>query len=373
MKNNSYICELISTNNNWQEVMESLNVKVKFKGDLAIFNYNVDVDFSNPLVQESRGIIINVISAEVVCWPFRKFGNWQESYVDTIDWSTARVQEKIDGSIIKLYYYDGAWKWATNGMIDAVEADCMYSSKNFLDVIKSASNYGMIDFDSLNKDYTYIFELVSPDTKIVIDYGYTKLFHLGTRNNKNGEEYIVDIGIEKPREYALTSFDEAIKAASELNKIGQDVAHEGFVVVDNDWHRVKIKTQEYLNVHHAINGHVMTKRRMLEYILDGGDALDIIKADVPEYKHIIMYYEFRLEELKFEMVQFIRYAKSLYEEYSHERKAVVKVVQGHPFMAIAMRNLDREEIDPEKDFASITTTKLLELIPDYEEIKYSKK
>ena len=197
MKNNSYICELISTNNNWQEVMESLNVKVKFKGDLAIFNYNVEVDFSNPLVQESRGIIINVISAEVVCWPFRKFGNWQESYVDTIDWSTARVQEKIDGSIIKLYYYDGAWRWATNGMIDAVEADCMYSSKNFLDVIKSASNYGMIDFDSLNKDYTYIFELVSPDTKVVIDYGYTKLFHLGTRNNKNGEEYIVEVELNQ--------------------------------------------------------------------------------------------------------------------------------------------------------------------------------
>ena len=347
----SYICDLIKTNKNWQNVMESLNVKVKIQGDLAIFNYNMDVDFANPLVQESRGIIIDYTVPRVVCWPFRKFGNWQESYADEIDWSTARVQEKIDGSIIKLYMYQGAWHWATNGMIDAAEADCMYSSKNFLEVIKSASNYGKIEFDKLDRDYTYIFELVSPDTKVVIDYGYTKLFHTGTRNNITGEEYsTVDIGIEKPREYALTSFDDAIKAATELNAIGQDVEHEGFVVVDGHWNRIKIKTQEYLNVHHAINGHVMTKKRMIEYILDGGDALNIIKADVPEYKHIIMYYEFRIEEIKFEMLQAIRYAKSLYEEYSHERKAVASVMKGNPFMAMAMRNLEKEDVDIEKKY-----------------------
>lgn len=363
----SYICDLIKTNKNWQNVMESLNVKVKIQGNLAIFNYNMDVDFANPLVQESRGIIIDYTVPRVVCWPFRKFGNWQESYADEIDWSTARVQEKVDGSIIKLYMYQGAWHWATNGMIDAADADCMYSSKNFLEVIKSASNYGKIEFDKLDRDYTYIFELVSPDTKVVIDYGYTKLFHLGTRNNITGEEYsTVDIGIEKPREYALTSFEDAINAAANLNAIGQDVEHEGFVVVDGNWNRIKIKTQEYLNVHHAINGHVMTKKRMIEYILDGGDALNIIKTDVPEYKHIIMYYEFRIEEIKFEMLQAIRYAKSLYEEYSHERKAVASVMKGNPFMAMAMRNLEKEDVDIEKEFASLTVAKLCDLIPDYE-------
>jgi len=30
-------------------------------------------------------------------------------YADTIDWSAARVQEKVDGSLIKVWYYNGEW------------------------------------------------------------------------------------------------------------------------------------------------------------------------------------------------------------------------------------------------------------------------
>lgn len=360
----SVICELIRSNKNWQEIMESLCIKVKIQNNLAIFNYDIDADFSNSIVQEARGIIIDLDTLKVVCWPFRKFGNWQESYVDEIDWSTARVQEKIDGSIIKLYYYNDQWNWATNGMINAKDANCSYLSKTFLDSIKDAINYSQINFESLNKNYTYIFELVTPDNKIVIDYKYNKLFHLGTRNNENGEEYNIDIGIEKPKEYALTSFEEAIDAAANLNK-ENGVEHEGFVVVDGNWHRIKIKTQEYINIHHVINNHILTKKKMIEYILEGGESLRIIKENVPEYKHVIMYYEYKLEELKYNLFQFIRYAQNLYKEYSFERKAVVKQINGHPFMAFAMRNLDNEDVDIEKEFNSILHAKLIDMIPDY--------
>ena len=369
----SYICELIKTNENWQEVMESLDVTVKTNGNLAIFNYGLYPDFTNDLVQESRGIIIDYTVPRVVCWPFRKFGNWQESYADEIDWSTARVQEKIDGSIIKLYYYNGQWNWATNATINAADASCMYTSRNFLELIQRAINYKKIDFDALNKDYTYIFELVSPDSKVIIDYGVTKLFHTGTRNNITGEEYAdVDINIEKPHEYPLNSFDAAVKAATELNKLGQGVEHEGFVVVDGNWHRIKIKTQEYLNVHHAVNNHVLTKKRCVDYVLDGGEALEIIKRDVPEYKHVIMYYEFRIAELKYNLVQDVRYAKSLYEEYNHDRKAVAIAMKNSPFMQIAMKKLevDEEEIDFEYEFSRIFRCRICDLIVDYEDIMF---
>lgn len=53
-----------------------------------------DSPFGNPLVQEARGIIIDTEKMEVVCWLFRKFGNFTESYADEIDWDTACVQKE---------------------------------------------------------------------------------------------------------------------------------------------------------------------------------------------------------------------------------------------------------------------------------------
>ena len=69
-------------------------LRIKVEGDYAVFNYNITCDFKNPIVQEARGIILDIKSFEVVCWPFRKFGNYNESYADEIDWTTARVQER---------------------------------------------------------------------------------------------------------------------------------------------------------------------------------------------------------------------------------------------------------------------------------------
>ena len=76
----SVICELIKSNPNWRDIISSLFINMTSDGDLVIFNYgkledSPNIDFSNPLVQEARGIIINVKTLEVVCWPFRKFGN----------------------------------------------------------------------------------------------------------------------------------------------------------------------------------------------------------------------------------------------------------------------------------------------------------
>ena len=87
----------ISSNENDAEInlskakslLEEKCIRVKFANNLAIFNYDISADFSDPVVQESRGIIIDTDSLEVVCWPFRKFGNYGESYADSIDWSTA--------------------------------------------------------------------------------------------------------------------------------------------------------------------------------------------------------------------------------------------------------------------------------------------
>ena len=137
MNTRSYLANFIANHSDWETLLKSMEISTQHQDNLAIFSYRAEADFSIPEVQEARGIILDLDTLNVVCWPFRKFGNYQESYVDEIDWSSARVQEKIDGYIIKLYFWNGEWRWATNSTIFAETCRISSSNKSFYDLITS--------------------------------------------------------------------------------------------------------------------------------------------------------------------------------------------------------------------------------------------
>ena len=200
MNTNSKICSFIKENADWKETLKNeYGITIKEEFPYSIFNYGIGSDFSNPIVQESRGIIIITVTLEVVCFPFRKFGNYNESYADKIDWITAREQGKVDGSIVKMWFGNGKWIFSTNSMIYADKAIAnAVTGETFMDIIKKADNFQDIEKvkEILDKDLTYIFELVSPETQVVIKYEKPHLFHIGTKSNITGKELIEDIGIE---------------------------------------------------------------------------------------------------------------------------------------------------------------------------------
>lgn len=368
MNKNSVLCNYIVNHTNWEEELAALDIKVKKSetNTLAIFNYGIMCDFANPLVQESRGIIIDLASLDVICWPFRKFGNYTESYVDTIDWTTAQVQEKVDGSIVKLYWYDNKWNWATNSCIDAKEAGLSNGIGNFLDAIKRVDNYKDIPFDTLNKDYTYIFELVSPYNEVVIKYGINKLYHTGTRNNLTGEEYNLNIGIIQPNRFNLSTFDDCIDAVNKLNIDSDHVTAEGFVVVDKDFHRIKIKSPVYIAVHHMINNMSFTKSRCLELLLTDTESVETLIKEYPRYSYILLYYKYRLAELEHNVDIFINVVRDFYEEYSHDRKAIALLIKKHQYSDFGFKALDND-CSAHDLIAKLRMSQLEDYIPTYEE------
>lgn len=337
MNRNSIICNFIADHpNDWEQLLaDEYGIKVKKEEPYAIFNYGLNCDYFNPIVQEARGIIIDYINLEVVCWPFRKFGNHNEGYADTIDWNSARVLEKVDGSIIKLWYdkITNQWQFSTNGMIRAENAAVEnMAGLSYADIIRQADNLKDIPFEKLNKEYTYIFELVSPETRIVIKYDRASLYHLGTRNNLTGEEYEIDIGIKKPMSYPLTSLDNCINAAIALNKTNgaeEGVDKEGFVVVDKHWHRVKIKSPDYIMMHHVSMMKTITKKECVRILLYERERLDVIYENCPEIIPTIKYYDYKIAELLHDADKIGMLSQSLYNEYSHDRKAVAGVISKH--------------------------------------------
>lgn len=342
----SQIINLLRTNPDWKTEMENLKIKVKEDGELAIFNYDIDANFFNPVVQEARGIIINTVELNVVCWPFRKFANVQENYADTIDWNSCRVEDKIDGSIVKLFYHRDSWHWATNSCIDAHEASISDNNNsiynNFYDLISHAINYDKIFLEKLDKNFTYIFELVSPYTQIVIPYPQIKLYHIGTRNNITGDEYRINIGIDQPQVYEIHTLDDCLIAAEHLNDGESQIKKEGFVVVDKDWHRVKIKNPWYLLLHHSWNNGNVNKERIIEFLRNKTDSIENTAAAFSRIKTPIKYYYYKMGEFEENVGMIVDYARALYDEYNKDRKAVAIKIKNSKYSSFGFAALGND-------------------------------
>ena len=266
---------------NWEELLaaEPYNIKIKEDGPYVIFNYDqIRSDFSNPIVQEARGIIFKRDDwSHPVCWAFNKFGNYGESWVKDIDWNTAFVSEKVDGSLMKVWW-DGSWKISTNGTIDAWKAeigDCRIPDFGyyFLEALgKYYSCFGAF-VATLDEDKTYMFELVGPYNRVVIPYDEPELYFLGARNKFTGEEFncsplnagALGMGRFKlPKQYPFNTLEHCIKITENFPWDA-----EGMVACDAQFNRVKIKSPAYVMAHYARNNNVINRKHLIKVILAG--------------------------------------------------------------------------------------------------------
>lgn len=238
--------------------------------NLISFKYNqIDSPAAHPIVQEARGIILDEADDwNVVAMGFKRFYNVSEPQAAPINWLRAHVQEKVDGSLILLFWYKDAWRVATSGTPDAsgeVNDFCMTFADLFWKVAKEQN----VRFEWLNPTCTWIFELTTPYNRVVVEHKNCKIWLLGTRDNRTLQESLPDpitgknCNLFVPTNYHLTNLGDCLKAAEAL----PPTEHEGFVVVDNKFNRVKIKSPAYVMLHHAKDS--LSIKRMCEVVRKG--------------------------------------------------------------------------------------------------------
>lgn len=271
----------------------------------------------------------------------------------------------------------GKWQFSTNSMIDASDAIAnQMTQETFLDVIKRADNYDEIFFrlPDLNTGFTFMFELVSPETQVVVKYPTTHLYHIGIRNNLTGTENNIGIGMDCPKEYPLKSLDDCIDAAVELNRSNDGQVHsvkkEGFVVVDKNWNRIKVKSPDYLMLHRMSSNSNFSKERIIGLLRSGSVNVYDISEDFPNFSHYFKYYDFKIDELKHQAQIFCDFTDRVYEEYSHERKAVANIIKNHRLAAIGFMHLDSGKTSNEI-LESLPLQKYCRYIADYQPEKLS--
>ena len=267
----------------WQKSLSAApyNLKIGQDGDYYILSYNMFLsDMSLHICQEARGAIFRRANNNwiCVCRAFDKFFNATEPYAATarMDWSTARVVEKIDGSLIKFFYDRGSWHVATNGTIDASKTTI--NDHSFMELIERAIDVKQLE-NRMDPMYTYMFELTSPYNKCVIQYDGYALWYLGRRSMINFKEDAAPLslcGARHPRLYDFHNLNDCVAAAEKM-----DITQEGFVVVDQRFNRIKIKGDAYLAAHHLRGNNNFSTKRAIE--LWQNDSLDDFLAVCPEY------------------------------------------------------------------------------------------
>ena len=209
-------------------------------------------------MQDCRGIILEKGTWKVMSLAFRKFFNSEEGNAAKIDWNTAHVLEKLDGTMIQVYWDWHANKWfaATTG---TAEGEGEVNNKNgttFNDLFwDTLNNKYTFNECLLNKDLIYVFELTTPYNIVVKPHGESSATVLTIRNRetlvelsgKDLEMAAISIGVP-----LVKSFDINAKNVGHLLKTfeGMPWSEEGYVVRDGNDNRVKVKNPAYVAVHH---------------------------------------------------------------------------------------------------------------------------
>lgn len=227
----------------------------------------------HPMVRESRGIILDRANDwRVISRPFDRFFNWGENVLeDTFDWSSFVAQEKIDGSLMILYHYAGKWNVATKGSpaANGTVGDNRFTFADlFWEILHKEAYSTTGDLDPRN---TYLFELTSKYNRIVTTQlnNDGKLTLIGVRDTQTGIEFPVDLyrdNFDVVRSFPMTTIEEILLAAKELSPSQQ----EGFVLVDTNFNRIKVKSEKYVLIHHMKN--CINDIRIIELIRTGEDS-----------------------------------------------------------------------------------------------------
>lgn len=296
--------------------------------NLILLKYSqLDSPMGVKVVQQCRGIILDEANDwQVVSYPYDKFFNAEEGHAAKIDWSSARVYEKLDGSLMTLYFYDGEWQVATSGLPDA-SGNVLNTQDTFADLFWKV--WGQLGYE-LPRDtgVCYMFELMTPYNRVVVRHTRNRLVLHGARRLSDFKE-LNPIVVSHQNDWecveihSLETWDDIMSAVKELDPIQS----EGFVVADTSYNRIKIKSPQYVAIAHIKD--TFSTRRLLEIVRTNEN--DEFLSYYPEYTNMYWQIRVKYERLLGEMEGFYDAIKDIDERKDFALIATQKKYSGGMF------------------------------------------
>jgi RNA ligase len=254
---------------------------------LTIWNYSKSTQYDgkwDDVTLICRGLVTDDNTGEIVARPFKKFFNIEEAkHTPTKDFD---VFTKEDGSLCIVFYYNGEWITASRGSFTSDQA---IWSRNY---INTKLVNGVADI--LDENYTYLFETIYKENRIVVDYGdYEGVILLGAINTKTGEELCYERLLEHSDFFDVVKRWDGIADFTELKGMITDNA-EGFVIRFSNGDRMKIKGDEYVRLHKIMTE--ISTTAIWEGMMMGWDMGEVLGELPDEFYSVIREFEAELNE-----------------------------------------------------------------------------
>lgn len=234
---------------------------------LTIYNYSERCQYDrlwDDVALQCRGLVM--CGDEIVARPFRKFFNDTEHADGEIPWHLpCEATEKLDGSLLIAFKFRGGWNAATRGS---------FTSEQAVEGGKILTQQDIIP--QLDPAVTYLWEVIYPGNRIVVDYGARReCVLLAMIETATGHEVPLE---NAPRGVPVVRRLPPTANHRDLRSIIRD-DEEGYVLRFDNGFRIKVKGARYMELHRAISG--ISSRMVWEY-LSQGKPLDEVLSIVPD-------------------------------------------------------------------------------------------
>lgn len=217
---------------------------------LTIFNYTPKTQYEkmwNDCTRIARGLIVHSAWMTIESRPFPKFFNLGELRDDEIPQEPFQVYDKMDGSLGILYPIGDIYAIATRGSFASQQAKHATQVYNNRYDLQFAPQAGL----------TYLFEIIYPENRIVVDYAdMDDLVLLDVVDNVTGESRLEEHRDVWPGPVVkmhphFTMLDELAASPERSNE-------EGYVIRFAGGMRAKFKHAEYVRLHRILT-HASTR------------------------------------------------------------------------------------------------------------------
>lgn len=205
---------------------------------LLIWNYTPKVQYENlwdEVTLKCRALVTD-LEGNIVAKSFNKFFNVEE--LASVPSENFDVYEKLDGSLIVIFYYKDQWVVSSKGS---------FTSDHAIEAQKIISSW---DLNKLDKTKSYSGELIVPWNRIVCDYGDSRKVVLLAKFDVLGNEYDLN---EYKKDFEIVKKYDGLNDYRNLKELIEK-DKEGFVVRFKSGFRMKVKGKEYLRLHKIVTG-----------------------------------------------------------------------------------------------------------------------
>lgn len=270
--------------------------------DETVYLYNYHPTKSprdNSIVEECNGLILNT-DAEIVSMLFPRIYSIHEKHAPEMEWERARAELQADGVLVVVFNYKDKWHIQTRTSVRAVESMKVHNISictgaiSILDAMFEDKKGPFYPFEKCDeKNFCYVFELVSPYNKYITPYYDQNLILLAVFDKKRliemSDEWVNQFQrnycdgwmFARPRAYGVKTAKDVLELTGYM-----EAEQKGFIIVDQMSNRVKIKNPVYRALEKMINSKGEASPEVYAKIALSGYAAEITH-NYAEYAYLL--------------------------------------------------------------------------------------